>query len=694
MFLTWIVAVLLVAAWRYQNLDVPPNWGASIAMCREADYLARTNFDYASLRYTEPPHYDGGARVYMTSYMPSLIAWGMWYFDSITDKLRWFHLLGMLAGGTLAALFYQAARVYAAPRMALLATLALITFPITVVQIDNAGMDLVMTVFLVATILALQQQRWLLSCLLALLTFGAKSTGLVYSLALALTLALLTLAALRLPVVRRPRLLYAATLLAFLLVPAEYALIQWGETMSVLYADLESEEIRGIRQVAHFSPHTALLILLPLTISVWQLRTQRPQGRPLPLWIARLLAQAVTHRVEIFLAACLLGMLLAGEIFELIPRYFVSLAALGLLLLVALLSHTRQIIPMSLFAACVLINVTDVESRWWRAPEEHAIRPGTYEASYGDLELSRQEGALVREIAALYPDLPVVASGLYELYFGLPNLGFVAEPRTGYAVKSQRVPGFENLTQLMLDRPQDAIFVAGLVAASTSVKIPPPTADDEIIHQEAAKNGTNVFRKNWSTSPPSSEEVFDWYRGWIFPFVTPGVRVAALATVGRWEDAKREALQAENPAQVLVDGAGVLLHHQRYSPAEQLSQLALEVDPHCADANYLLALAALNQDATDRVGPLLLTALEQQPGHPRAAQLLASLLLREGRKAECLSLLKSTLQDRADHLELWNLYQRLLLDSRDLPGIHQGVIDAELMRAEDVIPRLKAASER
>jgi hypothetical protein len=106
-----IAALLGVVIWRYHNLTVPPNWGASVAMCREADYLARTGFDYSSLRYNEPTHYEFGARVYMTSYMPTIIAWGMWYFQNPAAKLLWFHALGMFAGGTLFALFYWAARL-------------------------------------------------------------------------------------------------------------------------------------------------------------------------------------------------------------------------------------------------------------------------------------------------------------------------------------------------------------------------------------------------------------------------------------------------------------------------------------------------------------------------------------------------------------------------------------------------------
>jgi tetratricopeptide (TPR) repeat protein len=555
-------------------------------------------------------------------------------------------------------------------------------------------MDLVMTIFLVATLLALQRERWLLGSFFVLLAYGAKSTGVVYTLALLLTLALLAISSVQLRIVRRPHRLYLATFLTAVFVIAEYALIQWGQTMSALYADILTDKVYGIQQLFSLSLHITLLVLLPLVIGGWHVLSQRPAGRPLTLWLGRLLAQATQLRVEWFLGISLVGMLLAGQVYELIPRYFVSLATCGLLLLVALLAQSRQWIPVAVLAGCVLLNVTDVEARYWRSPQEHAIRRGTFEASYADLEFFRAEAELVRRIAAIDPEAPLVASGVYELYFGLPNLCYLEQPRSGYALKGKGIPGFAGLTQLMLDRPENAIFVGGLVSASMGITIPFPATSDDIIHQEQSHHGTVAYRKRWSTMPPDADEVFDWYQSWIFPHLTPGARIAALATVGRKQELLHEAHRSSpNPAENLVEGAGTLLHFSRYDLADQLAQMALDHDPHCADASYTRAAAALKQNQYDRAGPLLFAALEQQPGHPRAVELIVSLLLHDQQTADCLGFLQTTLQDRPDHLELWQQYARLLRESRNLPGIHQGLIDGELMRAEQVIPKLQAAAQ-
>ncbi|MBX7166039.1 MAG: hypothetical protein K1X74_06790 [Pirellulales bacterium] len=681
---SWLAWFALLAIWRSPNFDLPPNYGATLAMCREADYLARTDFDYYALRYAEPTHYQHGNRVYMTSFVPSLVALGMRFAPSPATNLIWFHCLGIAAATVIGVGSTALAARWVHPGVALLATATALTFPAMVVQMDNAGMDLFLGAFVVASALAVAHERWLLASLLIVLGFLAKSTGMVHTLALALSLAWLALWGWRgSPARRQTAQRFAVVLLAAALV-GQYALIRWGGTMNVLFKDLGAESrSKGLAEVLLFTPEFAALSLAILGWYAWRSARLVLVARRGPETWAALGREFHADRVALVLAVGLLGMYLAGEFFEIIPRYQASMIPAAMILLTMAVRHWSPRWAAACFALLIVVNLTDVEQRFWRHWVESGLRRGALEAGYDQSSIVRTDTGRSRAIAEKYRDLPLLAMGFYESYLMLPTHGCVERPLQGYAVDNNLVPGLKNRIDLLIDQPDDVVVVVAPIALAGEPRVPDPVPGDEILFREPEPDGSYAYRKRWSNADARRGEILDWYLSWLQNRVEPEVVVAALLRAGREADAWSFAARREATASTTLAKAGGLLVERGDLPlADKAVAAALARQADNADAVFILALIQLRRGELQAAVDSLQRSLAIEPGHEHAAKVLASILLQARQPANALAVLRSATRHNLTSQGLWEDYLRRLQELLSDPQTQSLVRADEMEQAE------------
>ena len=173
----WFVLTAALAAWRHETLHWPPYWDCTIGLWTEANFLAETDFDYHRLRYEEKSVWQGGAKSYVISVLPSLIALGMRSIESTEALLIVAHLISLACAAAILLLVYGLARGVVPRWPAVLVAAAVLTTPLFRVQVDMVGMELPMTALALAAAGCLVRQRFFVAAALAMAAFAMKPTG-------------------------------------------------------------------------------------------------------------------------------------------------------------------------------------------------------------------------------------------------------------------------------------------------------------------------------------------------------------------------------------------------------------------------------------------------------------------------------------------------------------------------------------
>ena len=186
---------LLLLAWRRDVLRDPPFFECATGLYMEAVFLAETNFDYDRLRHREKYVAEGGPYAYMTSILPTLIAFTMRATSRPSDVFLVFHLFGIGCAALTLVCVFELLMPATGPVLAAYCAAAVMTNPLFSAQIDMLGMDLPMTGFAVLAALLLLR-GWQVSGVLAgLMAFLMKPTGALVTVAALLYLGTLLVVA-------------------------------------------------------------------------------------------------------------------------------------------------------------------------------------------------------------------------------------------------------------------------------------------------------------------------------------------------------------------------------------------------------------------------------------------------------------------------------------------------------------------
>ncbi len=635
----WFVPLfifLAVLTCHWPALRHPPTPMQSLSVWLEADFLARTSFDYRRLRYEEPVYDAGGERAYMISVVPTMLALLMTTLPSSEAVLVVDHLIGFafvtLLGTAVFWLCVDRLRMWGAA----LVVLAVLSFPAIMVQSEIGGMDIKMTSLVTIGLLCLVRGRYRMALGLSVAAFAMKPTALIFTAALASVYGgQLLLSRMRNRGLDRP-LAWTCAVGGGILV-GEYLAIQWAGTTASLLEDLGqgrssdttfhwSELITFIK----LSLSTTLAIGLTLTMSLIAWTATARQWFSAPSKFENVgYGRGVVNLTSVGWLT-LVGFLLASTVVEVIPRYLVLPQVLASVLLVDAMRKYRRVTCV-LFAVWIAANLTQAD--FWRYPgandprivNVHELHTGYHPALESDQAASR----IIERTAA---GEPVVASEPYSIMLGRPRLGYVSHQLTGFALTGSLGPEWSDFAAFAQALPREAIYVyTPQHLFGNLITVPLPDPDDEILFDDGLPTPLIVYRKHWPSGPESTRLMEDWVVGWDIP---PLLRVSFLLIRNRIDEALEYADRefAGDPAAIetMVNAAGMLLKQGRSEDALALARRALDIDPQSEKGRSMLAGVLFSMGKQEEARTILQEILQEQPDHPDANYLMGIISLLRG----------------------------------------------------------------
>jgi tetratricopeptide (TPR) repeat protein len=510
---SFCLVLALIVLVRWEVVDSPPFFDFAIGIWREAEYLARTGFDYYSLRYEcEPGVSDiGGPRCYMVSIVPTLLGLAYRLCPAHSVPIVVYHL----------AVFASAAWMFVSlvdllkPRLggvpSLMAASALITTPILCVQIDMVGFEIFLAAAAVSWMRSNAQETWGWSLLVSGLAFSIKATGSLLTAALAAYLFGLVTIELLLQRRWRGRELFWGVA-ASILLGIEQGILWWSGAI---------EQQQGGRLPLTMAwiwfPDVILLLLLTVMAWFWLIAAGRGSGDPYQQ-VKRVLesiANSWRDRPEIWSGAIVL-VVLTGAIstVRFIPRY----AAFGVPFLYVLLpnglahSLSRRA-TIGLFGVITLLNVLNWNGQLFpdskKGLERIAKLPGSLleregsirERSHEYLPNHRANLEATRAAAQHAGGRPIVTVLPYSAYLAYPELGVVNERANVYAffpVGPEKISLVKSLDDFEKDRPAEYLVLRDVITfnfALAKAEVLPPTDDDEVLftHRSARPDELSVY---------------------------------------------------------------------------------------------------------------------------------------------------------------------------------------------------------
>ena len=579
---SWVLPSLVVATlllfWQRDILRLPPWQDQAVGLWNEADFLATSQFAYCRLLYEEHHFMDSepGPRSYMISVMPTLLALGMLTVPVVETLVVIVRVLTFLFGALLLVGLTHVISASGVPRwLAIMFCTALATTPLFVVQLDAMGMDVPLTVIMLANAALLWRQRWQAAALVSLTAFAIKATGQLMTLGGIAYLALRLVCGWRsATTIERRGMIWGLTT-HFVVLLVQTALIRWGDTsVQYLTAGDWPENLLTINSLPTNTPDVAVLIGVGLALAAWQFVTSLGAS-----WRARMptggsAVAVVRHLVldepQLLLSWILvIGLLSASWQFIYTPRYvFCVMPFLYIALARPWLGTTaiRRFSTAGALALLIACNLINQEGRLCadlmqsRGADVFDKIPGITPRLCAYVERSREylhdhrsNIAAFALIETKYADHPIfVASGNMFLA-SRPRLGHVHRPLEVYDA-SLWIKALNGFREVML-RPapaggrRDPIFIR---FAHARVTLPPFEPGDELIFDDSDINPDAplvIYIKHLPEDlKRTARAIEDWYisHTWSADFVLARVRERPeyLMTTGRVDRALAELDEA------------------------------------------------------------------------------------------------------------------------------------------------------
>lgn len=558
----WVI-VALIAAIRWEIVDTPAYYDYALALWPEAEYLAASGFDYYALRYEEPHSVTGiesGARTYMTSVMPTLLALVMRFSPSPLVTIRAWHFFMFANAAALILLFHATARRRMGRVPAVTTTLAMITTPVMCTQVDMLGMEMPLCLAAVLTGFFVSKGKFHAACAASFAAFLVKPTGIILTFANVLLLLLLLWSA------RRRRGDWWRSLGANLLVlVVEVGILAWGDSLLA-----QSRARMPMSSVIFWCPDLVVIAVAAMVLSVVQAATwftsmvdggDRRKG-----WRtgghARVKVLIRRRALEVYSLLVVIGTLLAASKVSFVPRYLcVALPFFYLLVGWTLFSRRhRRGIGIALTVGITILNLVNwngvlfpdqfraIEGLWGY-PAATLAREGSFlERSHEYLWDHREmieAMKAIEEYVARHPDAVVIWGLPPARVSPRPSFGYVTKPIFGHSIWRMRgyEPRFQRIQDLSFESTPHPVFfrTANIFYGDLArFNIPLPEPGDEIIYRKTPDAPLVVFRKQWPGGTPGSAELRGWYLRRLWPDGRLFEHVGELLAIGEWSEALRE----------------------------------------------------------------------------------------------------------------------------------------------------------
>lgn len=519
----FVVAFLLILWARWEVVDSPPYYDFAYGIWREADFLARTGFDYWDLRYNQAhslPH--GGPRSYMTSVVPSGLALLLLAFpDSALPRIL-YHLATFAGASLVIVLTVRLVR----PRLNVMATtalaLAMATTPVFCVQIDMTGMEIFATAATMLSVWSVHQQRWTLAAAWSFVVFLVKPTGMI------VTFALLTLVAAQWMLSRpwsspnRQRFRRISLPLGFFVL--EMAILRWGGTLGAQIREGLSPVVAAI-----WSPDVLVLVAVSAVVLLMAFfRTSDLQASGGAFW-RRTAEWLDRHAVIVYSFGIICGVLMALTRVGFVPRYLAIVVPLAYVIVGGLWPSGMKARKL----ATVLFLLIAGANVWnWNGALYPAIGPNLqWIASVAAPALEREGAMLERSHEYLpnhranieacqqleeFAEDPIIAPLPFSMFLAHPEMGYVSRPIYVYSIYSiaRTTPESKTTSDLLIDRPKNPVCVIDsnyYTLALSDWEVPSPGDTDKHIFGDERGMAPLIYRKGWGGASPSPEKLKSWY---------------------------------------------------------------------------------------------------------------------------------------------------------------------------------------
>ncbi len=558
--LPWFVPTVAIAAlllvWQWDVLYLPPWQDQAVGLWTEADYLATSNFDYRRLLYEENHFMDSdpGPRSYLISVLPTALALGMLWLPDIETLIVAVRVGTFFLGALIVVALGNLLLRCGTPRwLAALYCAAFATTPLFVVQLDLMGMDVPLTVTMLAAAALLWREKWQAAAIVSMLSFLLKATGQLITLA-GMTYLLLRLVLgwkVTIAAARRDELLGLISHVAVLAV--QFALIAWGDT-SVKYLNAGDwpENLWTSNALRANTPDIAVLLAVSLFLTAIQvvqgLRSARHNADSLVQSAWPALRQLVANDPYLVLSWILIAGLFASSLqYIYTPRYvFCVVPFLYVVLARPLLfsSASARLLTGAAVLALIGANLSNQQGRFCadllqsRGADVFAGIPGLTPRSCVYLERSREYLRDHRSNIAAFELLDRQYAD-HPIFVASPNVFIVSRPRLGHVTRKLEVfdaslwtkalKGFEEVT-LRPAPPEgrkDPIFVW---FGHARVTLPPREPGDEVIYDDSPTNPDTplvMYIKHLPDDVPrTARAIEDWYiaHTWSPEFLIARVR--------------------------------------------------------------------------------------------------------------------------------------------------------------------------
>jgi hypothetical protein len=548
----WAIITGVVLFVRLPILIDPPYYDFAFSFWAEADYLAKSDFDFQRLRYEEPflLAEQGGRRAYMTSLLPSLAALAMKITPSPAWSFALYRLFTFFVVGLMGTFLY---RLFV-PSLGRAGAGLLVAFTLTIpslsTQFDMLGMETPVALGATATAYFVARGKWGWGAVASLFAFLMKASGMIISIALLVTLGLLVLSA----ILTRRAPPWRGCLLAAAVLAIEWGLVRWGDTFT-------GQIMSGVplAMALVWAPDLSLLTLLALGAGValfWQTLRQidrEHQDRPASeSWGA--LADALSReRLVLFATIGVVGVMAAVHRGPHLPRYYAMAVPLVVILLVEILFSEKRPLPWptGLVVWGLLINLINWSGSLYpsieagfeyiaKIPAPAVARSGSfYERSREYIADLRSTQNLVNTLLARHSDEAIIVGMPFPFFLAYPSFGYVKDPVLGYSISrtADSIPEFKPAADLLRDQPTQAVLIrvpSYFYSATNLIEIDRPGPKDEVWYDDGDHypGAMTLYRKTWSTPRPAPAEVSTYFQRMAWP----RRRLAAQLTAVRWRE--------------------------------------------------------------------------------------------------------------------------------------------------------------
>lgn len=517
----FVVAFLLILAARWTVVDSPPYFDFAPGIWREAEFLARSNFNYWDLRWEQEHGRWGGPRSYMTSVVPTGLALALKMFPNTALPRILYHLATFSAAAIVVVVGIELVRRRLGSVGATAWAVAMSTTPVYCVQIDMTGMEVFTAAAAMMSVVSLDKGRLERSAVWSFVAFLVKPTGAIVTAALLILLTLRWILG-RLSAVahREPlqQLRWPLCLLAL-----EISLIGWGGSLGVQVRQGLSPIVSAI-----WCPDLLVLLLLTLCVFFWDVARMRAELSNERVFV---FLRTWFHRrlVEIFAAGIILGVSIGLLRVGFIPRYLAIVVPLVYVILGRLWGEgiRARVAATWIFATVAVVNLMNWNGDFYPALGPSLERIASVPA--GSLEregsmLERSHEYLVNHRANIaackilekHADSPIIAAQPISLFLAYPEMGYVTRPIYAYSLTPFHLTKPESKTaeDLLRDLPTDPICVFErnyFALAMSDWEVPRPEATDTVLFGSDHGLSPLIYQKRWPLRPPSRGELQAWY---------------------------------------------------------------------------------------------------------------------------------------------------------------------------------------